>query len=443
MGKLWRDLTSEDALWTPGMVTRRRFIGLGAAAATAAGALGAALLVPAPWQRAFGAEKPLKIGGIQPLTGPAAGGGLMAKVGQEVAVDRINKMGGVNGRPIELVVEDSEGKPAVGIRKTRKLIERDRIDAGQGGFMSNVCIACMPEYERAGVLNMIGVCLDTTITTSQCNRYTFRPFDFAPAQAVAFAPYLVKELGKKWYILYVDYAWGQSTRDAYREAIHKNGGEVVDTTGIPFGTADMAPFLSKIRGDFDGLFMIFFGKDGVNIVTQSYNLGLHQKYRFAGDGAAVVAGTNLPAQKEKALGFVGVDRYLPILEGPLNTPYHKVFFDLVFEHSKKYDAQGILPDRYSQSNYEAMNILKVGMEKSGFQNREDTPKLIEALEGLQVQAGEDFPTGDKLLRKEDHQAFTNEYIFKVVPGDSDIPRPEVVQVVPWQDTVVPPACKFA
>jgi branched-chain amino acid transport system substrate-binding protein len=442
MDRQWRDLTSDEDIWTPGMVTRRRFISLGAAV-TAAGALGATLMVPPPWRRALGAEKAIKIGGIQPLTGPGAGGGLMAKVGQEVAVDRINKMGGVNGRPIELIVEDSEGKPAAGIRKTRKLLERDRIDAGQGGFMSNVCIACMPEYRRAKVVNMIGVCLDTTITTSRCNRYTFRPFDFAPAQSVAFAPYLVNNMGKKWYILYVDYSWGQSTRDAYREGIHKNGGEVVGTTGIPFGTADMVPFLSKIKGDFDGLFMIFFGKDGVNIVTQSYNLGLHKKYRFAGDGAAVVAGTNLPAEKEKALGFVGIDRYLPILEGPLDTPYHKQFFDAVFEHSKKYDPKGILPDRYSQSNYEAMNVLKTGMEKSGFRGRQDTDKLVEALEGLQVQKSEDFPTGDKLLRKEDHQAFTNEYIFEVVKGEGDIPKPHILQVVPWQKTVVPPACKFA
>lgn len=440
MHKHWCDLHSTTDIWTPEMVTRRRFIGL---SAMAAGALGATLLVPAPWQRAFGAEKPIKVGGIQPLTGPAASGGLMAKVGQEVAVNRINSMGGVNGRPLELVVEDSEGKPAAGIRKTRKLIERDLIDAGQGGFMSNVCIACMPEYQRAKIVNMIGVCLDTTITTSRCDRYTFRPFDFAPAQAVAFAPYLVQNLGKRWYILYVDYAWGQSTRDAYQEGIVKNGGEVVGTTGIPFGTADMVPFLSKIKGDFDGLFMIFFGKDGVNIVTQSYNLGLHKNYRFAGDGAAVVAGTNLPAQKEKALGFVGVDRYLPILEGPLDTPHHKQFFDAVFEHSKKYAPNGILPDRYSQANYEAMNILRVGMEKSGFRGREDTEKLVDALAGLQVEEGPDFPTGGRLLRKEDHQAFTNEYLFDVVKGEGDTYKPHILKVVPWQDTIVPPACKMA
>lgn len=156
----------------------------------------------------------------------------------------------------------------------------------------------------------------------------------------------------------------------------------------------------------------------------------------------MVAGTNLPAQKEKALGFVGIDRYLPILEGPLDTDYHRVFYDAVFEHSKKYDPKGILPDRYSQSNYEAMNVLKVGMEKSEFRGREDTDKLIGVLEGLEVKQSEDFPTGDKLIRKEDHQAFTNEYLFEVVSGDGDIPKPKVLQVIPWDKTTVPPACQF-
>ena len=61
---------------------------------------------------------------------------------------------------------------------------------------------------------------------------------------------------------------------------------------------------------------------------------------------------------------------------------------------------------------------------------------------MQVYAGDNFPTGDKLLRKDDHQAFTNEYIFEVVQSDGDTYQPKVLQVVPWQDTIVPPACQF-
>src|SRR6202795_4166696 len=381
--------------WYSGKVTRRRLIGYGTAAA---GALGATMLVPAPWQSAFGQAKPYKIGTMQPLSGAAAIIGKTALVGTQMAADRINKAGGINGRPIELVIADYESKPDVGRRKAEKMAVEDNVDAHVGGVLSNVCLACMPVWEEYKIVNMVGVCLDTTMTTTKCSRYTFRPFDYAPAQAVAFAPSLVGKLGKKWHIAYADYAWGQSTRDAYAEQIKKLGGEVVGTTGIPIGTADMTPFLSKISGDFDGLFGIFFGKDGVTIGNQAYDLGLTKKYKFAGDGA-LAESTNLPALGNKIEGFVGINRYVPLLEGPLNTPAHKKFFDDAVARLKQVDPSATLPDRYVQSNFEAMNALKIGMEKSGFRGREDTPKLIAALEGLEMKEGDDFPQGDKKLRK--------------------------------------------
>ena len=282
-----------EEFWYHGKVTRRRLMGYGAAA----GALGATILVQAPWRAAFGQAKPYKVGTLQPLSGSAAAGGKTALVGTQMAVDRINKSGGINGRPVELIVADYESKPDVGRRKAEKLVVEDKIDVHQGGFLSNVCLACMPVFSEQKIVNMIGVCLDTTITTSKCDRYTFRPFDYAPAQAVAFAPYLVK-MGKKWHLVYADYSWGQSTRDAYADQIKKAGGEVVGATGIPLGTADMTAFLSKISGNFDGLFGILFGKDGVTIGNQAYDLGLTRKYKWAGDGA-IAESTNLPALGNK------------------------------------------------------------------------------------------------------------------------------------------------
>jgi branched-chain amino acid transport system substrate-binding protein len=423
-----------EEFWYHGKVTRRRWLGLSAAAA---GAVGATMLVPPPWRAAFGQAKPYKVGSMQPLSGAAAAGGKTALVGSQMAVDRINKAGGVNGRPIELVVADTESKPDVGRRKAEKLVVEDKIDLHQGGFLSNVCIACMPVWDEHKILNMIGVCLDTTITTSKCSRYTFRPFDYAPAQAVAFAPYLVNKMGKKWHIAYADYAWGQSTRDAYADQIKKAGGQVVDTTGIPLGTADMTPFLSKITGTFDGFFGIFFGKDAITIGNQAYDLGMTKKYKWAGDGA-IAESTNLPALGNKIEGFVGINRYVPVLEGPLNTPAHKKFFDEAVTRLKQIDPSGPLPDRYVQSNFEAMNFVKLGIQKSGFKGREDTMKLIEVLEGMEVKASDDFPQGDKTLRKDDHQAFVSEFIFDIKGG-----KHRILEVVPKEKTIFPPACKFA
>ncbi len=420
-----------EEFWYRGKITRRRWLGLG----VAAGALGAEMLVPPPWRAAFGQAKPYKLGSLQPLSGPAAAGGKASPVGVQMAVDRINKSGGVNGRPIELIVADYESKPDVGRRKAEKLVLEDGIDAHAGGYLSNVCLACMPVYEEHRLVNMITVCLDTTITTSKCSRYTFRPFDFAPAQAVAFSPYLVSKMAKKWHVAYADYAWGQSTKDAYVEQIKKNGGEVTGTTGIPLTASDMTAFLSKIGGNFDGLFGIFFGPQGISFVNQSYDLGISKKAKIAGDGAIAVA-TSLPAMGAKADGFVGVDRYVPLLEGKFNTPHHKKFLD---DAVARLAPLGVsLPDRYVQSNFEGVNFLKLGMERSKFRGREDSMKLIEALEGMEVKESDDFPQGDKTLRKEDHQAFVREFIFEV--RDSKF---KILDIIPKEKTIVPPACKFA
>ncbi|MFL5058981.1 MAG: ABC transporter substrate-binding protein [Xanthobacteraceae bacterium] len=420
-----------EEFWYSGKVTRRRLIGYGA------GAVGATVLVPAPWRAAFGQAKPYKIGTLQPLSGAGAAGGKTALVGVQMAADRINKSGGINGRPVEIVVADDESKPDVGRRKTEKLVVEDKVDVHVGGFLSNICLACMPVFEEYKIVNIISVCLDTTLTTTKCNRYSFRPYDYAPSQAVAFAPYLVGKMGKRWHIAFADYSWGQSTRDAYASEIKKAGGEIAGTTGIPLGTADMTPFLSKISGNFDGLFGIFFGKDGVTIGNQAYDLGLTRRYKWAGDGA-IAESTNLPALGNKIEGFVGINRYIPVLDAPLDTPAHKKFFEEAKARLLQIDSSGPLPDRYVQSNYESMNALKLGMQKSGFRGREDTNKLIEALEGLEMKEGEDFPQGDKLLRKEDHQAFLRQFIFDVKGG-----KHHIIEVVDRDKTFFPPECKFA
>jgi branched-chain amino acid transport system substrate-binding protein len=429
MSEKWKDEAWAQDMWYRGKLTRRSVIGWGG------GAIGAMMLMPAPWRAAFGAAKPYKIGSEQPLSGAGAAGGKTSIVGLQMAADRINANGGINGRPVELIIVDDETSPAVARQKVTKMVQDDEIDVHVGGFLSNICLACMPVWQDAKIVNMITVCLDTTLTTSACNRYTFRLHDYAPAQAVAFAPTLTK-MGKSWHIVFSDYSWGQSTRDAYAAEIKKNGGSVVGTTGIPLGTADMTPFLSKISGDFDGLFGIFFGKDGVTVANQTYDLGLTKKYKWAGDGS-ISESTNLVAVGNKLDGFTGINRYIPVFDGALNTPSLHRFFDEGKARLAKVDPSGPLPDKYVQSNYEALNATKVAMEKAKFDSRDDSMKLIDAFEGLEVKESDDFPQGDKTLRKEDHQAFLREFIFTIGDG-----KHHLQEIVDKDKTFVPPACKF-
>src|SRR5204862_8318821 len=111
------------------------------------------------------------------------------------------------------------------------------------------------------------------------------------------------------------------------------------------------------------------------------------------------------------------------------------FFEDAVARLKQMDASSPLPNRYVQSNFEAINFLKLGMQKSGFRGREDTMKLIEALEGMDVKEGDDFPQGDKTLRKEDHQAFIRQFIFDIHER-----KHRLLEVVAKEKTVVPPAC---
>ena len=84
-----------------------------------------------------------------------------------------------------------------------------------------------------------------------------------------------------------------------------------------------------------------------------------------------------------------------------------------------------------------MNFLKLGMQKSRFRGREDTMALIEALEGMEVKEGDDFPQGDKLLRKEDHQAFLRQFIFDIHQG-----KHRLLETIAREKTIVPSACTF-
>src|SRR5262245_35284118 len=88
----WQDQAWSEALWYKGKVTRRRFLGLSAAA----GAVGAQMLVPASWRKAFGQARPYKLGTLQSLTGAAAPEGRMSLIGTELAVRRVNASGGIN-----------------------------------------------------------------------------------------------------------------------------------------------------------------------------------------------------------------------------------------------------------------------------------------------------------------------------------------------------------
>jgi branched-chain amino acid transport system substrate-binding protein len=405
-------------------VTRRKFLKLLALTGTVS-----SVELFGPFKKmGFGAEPPIKIGKPDPYTGVYTTLGAWGLWGGMLAVNRWNKEGGVNGRPVELITEDTKAEVPTALRKLRKLILQDEVDAIQGFTSSKVCLGVMPTCRELKTVLFTGICMAAEITNENADRYTFRGYDNAILKDESIAPFLVKHVAKKWFSVYVDYAWGQSHNKEFKKYLEKAGGQFVGSIGIPNGTEDMVPYLSKIDPNTEGIYMTFAGHDAVIAVKQAHELGLTKKKKVAGPGATV-SESELVAQGNAANGIWFADRYVGALEGKFNTEYNRKF-----QQEFKLVSGGQPATRYALSEFESMNFLKLGMRQVNWKDKKtDTPKLIEALEGMKVNEGNDFPQGSKFLRAEDHQVFCRMIIGKVEKGVR-----RIIDVIPMEQVIYPP-----
>ena len=135
-------------------------------------ALGVALaLVGAQAPVLAQSQGPVKIGVIQPLSGAVAASGNYIRMGAEIARDWINAKGGVNGRKVELVIEDNKSDPKEAASAAEKLIVRDKVPAIMGAWGSSMTLAAMPKLEEYGVPMVVETSSAASITSS-----TLRPF---------------------------------------------------------------------------------------------------------------------------------------------------------------------------------------------------------------------------------------------------------------------------
>lgn len=109
------------------------------------------IVVPLPFTAAA-KEKPIKIGGSLPLTGPVAENAKLVKLGYEYWAEKVNKEGGLLGRPVELIIYDDEGRPDNGVKLLEKAITVDKVDLLLGGYPGHICAAQMPVAEMYGMV---------------------------------------------------------------------------------------------------------------------------------------------------------------------------------------------------------------------------------------------------------------------------------------------------
>jgi branched-chain amino acid transport system substrate-binding protein len=227
-------------------------------------------------------ETPIRIGMVDPLTGVYAAIAQNEVIGAKYAVEQINAKGGIMGRPIELLVEDSANDVGTGVQKTRKLIERDQVSFIIGDVNSGIAIAMAQVTSEKKVLHVVSGGHSDVVTGSSCSWNVFRVCNSTTMDSAAIAQTLIDKFGKKWYFLTPDYAYGHSVQAGFEKVLKAAGGTSSGSL-VPLGTPDYSSYLiqAKAYGP-QVLINVMGGNDQVASLKQFVQFGLDKQMAVGG-----------------------------------------------------------------------------------------------------------------------------------------------------------------
>ena len=343
-------------------MSRRKFLRYGAAAVGAV-ALGGS-------KTAIGqAKKPILIGIASDASGNFADSGAAERRGMLMAIDEFNAKGGVLGRKIEYKHEDTETDPSAGARKARRLIERERADFLIGALSSGVANAISEIAQREGIIYFNTNSSSDTVTNENCHRTNFAVDANNHMFSQALAPWVARNLGKRWYFFTHDYNFGKSGTEDFRRILKAERGEEVGEILVPLGTRDFSAQLIKVMAAKPDVVMTTVGGiDLAALTEQAHEFGTDKKIHFCftqRDFPDVWA-----VGPKKNFGVFGV------------TWYHKLDLpgvkDFVARYKKRWPNAPIpIPENVSYAGYIGMRELLRGVERAGTTQSHDVMKALE------------------------------------------------------------------
>jgi len=252
---------------------RRSFL-----ATTAAGA--AALSFPAILRAQ--SKDPLRIGFPLPLTGPFGALAADQQRGATLAMEELNAQGGVLGRKVEVLFRDDQLKPAVGAQRTKELIENDKVQFIVGGLAAHVQMAINEQTKKSKVLFISVSQSDEISAKPDARPLTFHEALNPTITSRAVGNWIAQNLGKKWWIIYADYAWGKQNNMVLQEVLAKQGGTLLGSTPYPLGSAEFSAHLPKIQGAKpEVLVSMTPGADNIAFLKQVQSYGMKKNMRIA------------------------------------------------------------------------------------------------------------------------------------------------------------------
>jgi branched-chain amino acid transport system substrate-binding protein len=350
-------------------LTRRTFIG-GAAAL-------AGLATGARPGRAPAQTSPVKIGLVLPYSQVYAVLGESITAGMQLVFERLQWT--VAGRRIELIKEDDEVNPQVGLRKTKKLIESDGVDFLVGPVSSGVLAAIRDTVHQAKQILLVANAGNDEISRDRCSRYIFRT-SFSNWQPNSpMGRWVAAHVGREAFVIGPKYSAGFDQIRAFKETFVAAGGRVVGEDYTPFPVnEDFAPFLTKIRQVAPPVVYAFFsGSQAVRFVRQYDEFGLRAASRLCGSGFLTETDV-LPAEGKAALGILTGHFYSTLLDNPTNKRF-------VREYREKFKRT---PDGFAVQGYDTAQTIVAALNATRGDTR-DRDRLIEALRAVEF----DSPRG--------------------------------------------------
>jgi branched-chain amino acid transport system substrate-binding protein len=344
------------------------------------------------------AQATIKIGLLQPATGPAAYDGQSVINGARLAESEINAAGGVLGKKIELVLQDGKNDPAESLNAAEKLLGRDQVKALIGAWGSSSTLAIMPLVQRYEVPLIVETSTAEKITEAG-NPWVFRISSNSKIDADTLQPYLVKNLGlKKVAFMAANNDFGRAVVNNWTRVLTPQGATIVATEYHKPGETNFAPTLTKLKNS--GADSIVITSDVTtlsNIVKQSYEQGLKGLNRVATSGNPAEAIMQLTG-KDAAEGLLVQNYWLPYAPPPGQEDASAKF---LAAYKQRYPDR--IADKYSTSGYDAVKLAVAAMKAA---NSAEPAKIRDALKTIKLPALQGMISFDQQQQARPYQSIS-------------------------------------
>jgi len=219
-------------------------------------------------------EGPVRVGILLPLTGTQA---VMAEDLQEgflIAQEHINAAGGVLGRQLELIIEDTETRPSPGMDAARKLVEVDKVPIISGGFSSGVMLPIATYCQERGIVVVAQP--PTSPLFRDVGDYIFLINVLDNYKGKVIAEFAVEDSGKKRFaLMFMNNAFGQALKEETVKNLERLGAEVVTSVDYELNKVDYKAELTRLyANDPEAIICTFYANEGLIAAKQAYEMGL-------------------------------------------------------------------------------------------------------------------------------------------------------------------------